>query len=69
MIEKIKQDLKQYENKKIKFKYKGSRNQVEIFEGTIIKCYKSLFLIKGDSFSKTFTYSDVLTKVLEINIK
>lgn len=69
MIEKIKQDLKQYKGKRIKFKYKGSRNQVEVFEGKITKCYKSLFLIEGDNFSKTFTYSDILTKILEINIK
>lgn len=68
MIEKIKKDIESYTNKKIKFKYNGSRNQIEKFEGKVIKCYKNLFLIKGENFTKTYTYSDVLTGLLEINI-
>lgn len=68
MIDKIKEKVKSYEGIPIKFKYNGSRNQIEIFEGTITNCYKCLFLIKGNNFSKTFTYSDVLTGLLEINI-
>lgn len=68
MIEKVKEKVKNYEGKSIKFRYNGSRNQIEIFNGTITKCYKNLFLIKGENFSKTFTYSDILTGLLEINI-
>ena len=68
MIEKVREKVLEYKDKKIKFKYNGSRNQIEIFEGKIIKCYKNLFLIKGDNFTKTYTYSDVLIGLLEINI-
>ena len=68
MIEKVKEKVFEYKDKKVKFKYNGSRNQIEIFEGTIRKCYKNIFLIKGENFTKTYTYSDVLTGLLEINI-
>ena len=68
MIEKVKEEIKSYEGKTLKFRYNGSRNQIEEFTGIITNCYKCLFLIKGDNFSKTFTYSDVLTGSLEVNI-
>ena len=68
MIDKIKEKIQGYKGKEIRFRYNGSRNQIEEFKGTITSCYKCLFLIEGDNFSKTFTYSDVLTGVLEVNI-
>ena len=68
MIEKIKDEIQSFEGKTIKFRYNGSRNQTEEFEGIITKCYKCLFLIESRNFSKTFTYSDILTGVLEVNI-
>ena len=68
MIDKIKTEVKELENKKINFKYNGSRNQIEEFEGVITNCYKAVFLIKGDNFSKTYSYTDVLIGALEINI-
>ena len=68
MIEKIKNKIKEYKGKKIKFRYNGSRNQIQEFEGIVTKCYKNLFLIEGENFIKTYTYSDVLTGILEINI-
>lgn len=68
MIEKVKEKIENLRGETIKFRYNGSRNQVDEFEGKIVNCYKCLFLIKGSNFTKTFTYSDVLTGVLEVNI-
>lgn len=68
MIDKIKSDIKDLMGKKIKFRYNGSRNQIEEFEGVITDCYKSLFLIKVGDINKTYTYSDVLTGLLNVNI-
>ena len=69
MIEKIQERVRLQKNKKLKFRYNGSRNQIQEFEGKITKCYKNLFLIEGEKFIKTYTYSDILTGLLEINIK
>ena len=42
-----------------KFLYRGSRNQNDIFEGKITKCYHSIFLIElNDGTVKSFSYND-----------
>ncbi len=69
MINKIKNKVKSYKNKKIKFKYNGSRNQIEVFEGIITNCYKNIFLVKTNMFIKSYTYTDILIGTLEIDIK
>lgn len=55
-------------NKELSFKISGSRNQIEEFNGKIIKVYNSVFLIKdkNSGISRSFTYSDILTKNLTI---
>ena len=68
MINKIKNDLLKYKNKKIKFRYNGSRNQIEEFEGVIKDCYENIILIDLDGKSKSFSYADVLTGTLEVDI-
>ena len=68
MIEKIRNNLLQYKNKKIKFRYNGSRNQIEEFEGIIKECYNYVFVIDLDGKNKSFSYSDVLIGVLQIDI-
>ncbi len=69
MIQKIRQKVLSYRNKKIKFKYNGSRNQIESFDGIITNCYKNIFLVKTDKFIKSYTYTDILIGILEIDIK
>jgi len=50
-----------------KFIYKGSRNQIEEFEGTIVKCFPSVFIIKtNDNVIKSFTYNDYIIKNIKI---
>jgi len=68
-IEKIKKTIKNNEGKNLKFKFNGARNQVEEFEGIITNIYPSVFTIEVDNLVnkvKSFSYSDVLTKSLEI---
>ena len=62
--------INNYKGKLIHFKYKGARNQIEEFDGVIENTYKSIFTIKlNDQKSvKSFSYSDVITKSLEIFI-
>ena len=68
MIEKIRNDIISLKGKRIKFKYNGSRNQIEEFEGIILSCYKYIFIIRVDNLNKSFSYSDILIGNLEYNI-
>lgn len=68
MIDKIRNDMLALKNKKIMFRYNGSRNQIEEFEGIITSCYNYIFIIDSDNIKKSFSYSDVLIGVLDVNI-
>ena len=49
------------------FVYRGSRNQIEEFDGTIVKCFPSIFLIQLDDGScKSFSYNDFIIKNIKI---
>ncbi len=61
--EQVKQKIGVYS----KFIYKGARNQIEEFEGAIIKCYPSVFIIKtSDNIIKSFSYNDFIIKNIKI---
>ena len=68
MIEKVKQKVCALEGKRIRFRYNGSRNQIEEFEGVIVDCYNCVFVIDTDKVKRSFSYSDVFICVLELNI-
>ena len=68
MIEKIKNDIIQLRGKKIKFRYNGTRNQIEEFDGVITNCYRYVFIIDLGYINKSFSYSDVLIGNLDVNI-
>lgn len=68
-VEKIRKDMNQKKGKLLKFKFNGSRNQTEEFEGRIISTYPAVFIIETktqDNRIKSFTYSDILIEKLEI---
>ena len=68
MISKIKNELEKQIGKPLYFRFNGSRNQIEEFEGCIENTYNFIFTIKiiGVNQLKSFTYSDVLIENLEI---
>ena len=68
MIEKVRERIILLKNRKIKFRYNGSRNQIEEFEGIITDCYNYVFIINLGNMNKSFSYSDVLIGVLDVNI-
>ena len=70
-INKIKERLENYKGELVKFKFNGSRNQVEEFQGIIENTYDYIFTIKLDDehqIRKSFSYSDVLMDSLELFI-
>lgn len=68
MIEKVRNKIIDLRGQRIKFRYNGSRNQIEEFEGTIINCYSFVFIIDLGNSKKSFSYSDVLIGNLDVNI-
>lgn len=68
MIDKIRDRITSFKGKKIRFRYNGSRNQIEEFEGIITNCYNYVFVIDLGYINKSFSYSDVLIGVLDVNI-
>ncbi|MDO4368975.1 MAG: Veg family protein [bacterium] len=68
MIDRVRSKIFSFEGKTIKFRYNGSRNQVEEFEGIILKCYNYVFVVSVQGVNRAFSYSDVLIGTLEVNI-
>ena len=68
--DKAKEIISNYKGKLINFKYNGSRNQNEEFEGYIENIYNAVFTIKTKEKEviKTFSYNDVINKSLQIFI-
>ena len=66
----IKNKIEELKGKLVKFKYNGSRNQIEEFNGIIENTYNSIFTIRiTDTFEiKSFTYNDVINESLQFFI-
>ena len=67
-IELIRDKMVTYKGQTLSFRFNGSRNQIEEFEGIIVGTYDSIFTImtRESNFLKSFSYSDVLTKKLVV---
>lgn len=67
ILDNIKKKIEMNKGLLKRFVFHGTRNQNEEFEGTIIKMYNSLFLIKTiDGQIRSYSYADVLISNLEI---
>lgn len=67
MVDKIKCVVKENQGIERVFRFHGSRNQIDEFQGVITELYPAVFIIKlADKRIKTFSYSDILTQNLEI---
>ena len=67
---KVKMDIENIKGKKIHFKYNGSRNQVEEFDGIIENTYNAVFTIKINESNniKSFSYNDIINESLQFFI-
>ena len=68
MISRIREKVFGFCGRPIRFRFNGSRNQIDEFEGIILRCYNNVFLIESNGLNRSFSYSDVLTGVLELDI-
>ena len=65
--EMIKKSITPLLGKKVKIKYNLGRNKQEVFDGKIIKIYNSLFLVDVNGTVKSFSFADIVTKIIKIN--
>ena len=66
----IKDKISSIKGKKIHFRYNGSRNQIEEFDGIIENTYNSIFTIRLDEKDsiKSFSYNDIINETLQFFI-
>ena len=63
----IKNNIGKLKNLKLKIKINLGRNKYEYLEGMIDKIHPNIFTVKTNKGIRTFSYSDVVTKVVEIS--
>ena len=66
-IEEIRKDITNHIGKTIKIKYNLGRNKYETYDVVVVETYRNLFTVKVNSIIKSFTYNDVITKIMKIN--
>lgn len=66
MIETIKNEIFNHLNKEVKVVSKENRNRNEIFYGNIIEIYSHVFIVSNGVEKKSYTYSDILAKDIQI---
>lgn len=72
MIEKIKENIKEHIGEEVKIKFNGGRNRIEEYNAVIKEMYNFIFVVKlknETSEIKSFSYSDILTQIIEITYK
>lgn len=72
MIENIKQEMQENIGREVKVIFNSGRNKIEEYDAIIAETYKSIFVVQLNndiSEYKSFTYSDVLTETVKINLK
>ena len=69
MIEKIKENLSKLVDKNIKIVVDIGRNKIETYEGKITKLYDNVWIFKTNNFIKSFSYKDILIKMVKIEPK
>mgnify|MGYP004469237889 CR=1 FL=1 len=69
-LKQIKLLLEHYRNKPLTITYNLGRNKSETFIATIENIYNYLFTVKTENnITKSFTYSDIITKTIKIYYK
>ncbi len=67
-IDKIKNQIIKLRDKRLKVKINIGRNKHEYYDGYIKEIYPNLFTIETSKGIKSFTYSDVVTKVIILSV-
>ena len=70
-VDKVKANLSELKGKTIKIKYNLGRNKYESYDVVIKDLYDYVFtvLITESELIKSFSYADVISKLIKIDIK
>ena len=66
-ISKVKKELLEHLGDVVSIKYSLGRNKYEEYEAIIKELYDYVFLVECDNVVKSFSYIDVVTKVIRID--
>mgnify|MGYP002516038429 FL=1 len=66
-ISKVKRELLEHLGEVVSIKYNLGRNKYEEYEAIIKELYDYVFLVECDNVIKSFSYIDVITKVIKID--
>jgi len=66
-ISKVKKELLEHLGDVVSIKYSLGRNKYEEYEAIIKELYDYVFLVECDNVVKSFSYIDVITKVIRID--
>ncbi len=66
-ISKVKGELLEHLGDVVSIKYSLGRNKYEEYEAIIKELYDYVFLVECDNIVKSFSYIDVITKVIKID--
>lgn len=66
-IEKIKENLNENLGNKVRITFNVGRNKIEEFDAVLKETYRFIFVVETENENKSFTYSDVLTKTVELH--
>lgn len=66
-ISKVKKELLDHLGDVVSIKYSLGRNKYEEYEAIVKELYDYVFLVECDNVIKSFSYIDVITKVIKID--
>ena len=66
-IQKIKDNINENLGNKVRIVFNTGRNKIEEFDAIIKESYNFIFVVETDTENKSFTYSDVLTRTVELH--
>ena len=66
-ISSVKKEMLEHIGEIVSIKYNLGRNKYEEYEATIKELYDYVFLVDTDNGTKSFSYIDVITKVIRID--
>ena len=66
-ISKVKKELLEHIGDIVSIKYNLGRNKYEEYKAIVKELYDYVFLVECDNIVKSFSYIDVITKVIRID--
>ena len=66
-ISKVKKELLEHLGDVVSIKYNLGRNKYEEYEAVVKELYDYIFLVECDNVVKSFSYIDIITKVIRID--